>query len=110
MKTVYIAMSADILHNGHINIIKEGAKLGHVTIGVLTDAATLGKSDLLKGFKENVIMGHLIPAGTGFGTKRKIYPHETVAPPELESSESEEVSENSENPESGGEELQPIEA
>jgi DNA-directed RNA polymerase subunit beta' len=80
------------------------------TTRVLTDAATLGKSDLLKGFKENVIMGHLIPAGTGFGTKRKIYPHETVAPPELESSESEEVSENSENPESGGEELQPIEA
>ena len=80
------------------------------TTRVLTDAATLGKSDLLKGFKENVIMGHLIPAGTGFGTKRKIYPHETVAPPELESSESKEVSENSENPESGGEELQPIEA
>ena len=80
------------------------------TTRVLTDAATLGKSDLLKGFKENVIMGHLIPAGTGFGTKRKIYPHETVAPPELESNESEEVYENSENPESGGEELQPIEA
>ena len=34
-------MSADILHNGHINIIKEGAKLGHVTIGVLTDAAVV---------------------------------------------------------------------
>ena len=30
--------------------------------------------------------------------------------PELEASESEEVSENSENPEGGGEELQPIEA
>lgn len=27
-KTVYIAMSADIIHNGHINIINEGAKLG----------------------------------------------------------------------------------
>ena len=78
------------------------------TTRVLTDAATLGKSDLLKGFKENVIMGHLIPAGTGFGTKRKIYPHETVAPPELEANESEEASENSENPEGGGEELLPI--
>ena len=66
--------------------------------------------DSLKGFKENVIMGHLIPAGTGFGTKRKIYPHETVAPPELEANESEELSDNSENPEGGGEELQPIEA
>ena len=32
---------------------------------MLTDASTLGKVDLLKGFKENVIMGHLIPAGTG---------------------------------------------
>jgi DNA-directed RNA polymerase subunit beta' len=32
---------------------------------VLTDASTLGKVDMLKGFKENVIMGHLIPAGTG---------------------------------------------
>lgn len=41
MKTVYIAMSADILHNGHINIIKEGAKLGHLTVGVLTDAAVV---------------------------------------------------------------------
>jgi len=35
------------------------------TTRVLTDAATLGKVDRLKGFKENVIMGHLIPAGTG---------------------------------------------
>ena len=35
------------------------------TTRILTDAATLGKADKLKGFKENVIMGHLIPAGTG---------------------------------------------
>ena len=35
------------------------------TTRVLTDASTLGKVDNLKGFKENVIMGHLIPAGTG---------------------------------------------
>ncbi len=35
------------------------------TTRVLTDASTLGKVDMLKGFKENVIMGHLIPAGTG---------------------------------------------
>lgn len=38
-KTVYIAMSADIIHNGHINVINEGAKLGDVIIGVLTDEA-----------------------------------------------------------------------
>jgi DNA-directed RNA polymerase subunit beta' len=42
------------------------------TTRVLTDAATLGKVDTLKGFKENVIMGHLIPAGTGLPTYRKL--------------------------------------
>jgi DNA-directed RNA polymerase subunit beta' len=40
------------------------------TTRVLTDAATLGKVDHLRGFKENVIMGHLIPAGTGYPTYR----------------------------------------
>ncbi|MDR2105777.1 MAG: DNA-directed RNA polymerase subunit beta', partial [Deferribacteraceae bacterium] len=35
------------------------------TTRVLTDAACSGKTDLLKGLKENVIMGKLIPAGTG---------------------------------------------
>ena len=38
-KRVYVAMSADIIHPGHLNIIKEAAKLGDVTVGVLTDAA-----------------------------------------------------------------------
>lgn len=38
-KCVYVAMSADIIHPGHLNIIKEAAKLGNVTVGVLTDAA-----------------------------------------------------------------------
>ena len=33
---------------------------------ILTEAATLGRCDFLRGFKENVIMGHLIPAGTGY--------------------------------------------
>ena len=40
------------------------------TTRVLTEAATLGRVDYLTGFKENVIMGHLIPAGTGFDTHR----------------------------------------
>ena len=38
-KRVYVAMSADIIHPGHLNIVKEAAKLGEVTVGVLTDAA-----------------------------------------------------------------------
>ena len=35
------------------------------TTRILTEAATIGKIDNLNGFKENVITGHLIPAGTG---------------------------------------------
>ena len=36
------------------------------TTRVLTDAAIKGKVDKLKGLKENVIVGRLIPAGTGY--------------------------------------------
>ena len=35
------------------------------TTRILTDAATRGKCDMLHGLKENVILGKLIPAGTG---------------------------------------------
>ncbi|MBQ7650353.1 MAG: hypothetical protein IJS15_05295, partial [Victivallales bacterium] len=42
------------------------------TTRVLTEAATSGKRDNLRGFKENVIMGRLIPAGTGFRTAQNI--------------------------------------
>lgn len=38
-KIVYVGMSADILHPGHINILKEASKLGSVTVGLLTDKA-----------------------------------------------------------------------
>ncbi len=38
-KKVYIGLSADLIHKGHLNIIKEGKKLGSVTIGLLTDEA-----------------------------------------------------------------------
>jgi len=38
-KKVYIGMSADLVHPGHMNIIKEASKLGIVTIGLLTDKA-----------------------------------------------------------------------
>ncbi|MDA3800328.1 MAG: DNA-directed RNA polymerase subunit beta' [Kiritimatiellae bacterium] len=42
------------------------------TTRVLTDAASLGRQDVLRGFKENVIMGHLIPGGTGFHIHKNI--------------------------------------
>lgn len=49
------------------------------TTRVLTDAATMARRDPLTGFKENVIMGHLVPAGTGLPMYRKI----KVTPTEL---------------------------
>lgn len=42
------------------------------TTRVLTDAACSEKTDFLMGFKENVIMGHIIPGGTGFETHRRV--------------------------------------
>ena len=38
-KTVYVPMAADIVHPGHLNIIKEAAKLGRVMVGLYTDQA-----------------------------------------------------------------------
>jgi DNA-directed RNA polymerase subunit beta' len=42
------------------------------TTRVLTDAAVERKTDMLRGLKENVIMGHLIPAGTGITRYRTL--------------------------------------
>src|SRR6202035_3012324 len=42
------------------------------TTRVLTEAAINGKVDNLRGLKENVIMGRLIPAGTGMEYYRKV--------------------------------------
>ncbi len=39
MKKVYVGMSADLIHPGHLNIINEARKLGEVTVGLLTDNA-----------------------------------------------------------------------
>jgi DNA-directed RNA polymerase subunit beta' len=42
------------------------------TIRILSKAAILGKADWLRGLKENVIIGRLIPAGTGFNNYEEI--------------------------------------
>lgn len=39
MKKVYLAMTADLIHHGHINVINEAVKYGEVIIGLLTDEA-----------------------------------------------------------------------
>ena len=36
---VYVALSADILHHGHINIFNKASELGEITVGLLTDKA-----------------------------------------------------------------------
>ena len=41
-KTVYMCFSADVLHSGHIAIIKKAKELGELTIGVLSDEAIAG--------------------------------------------------------------------
>jgi DNA-directed RNA polymerase subunit beta' len=53
------------------------------TTRVLTEAAIMGKRDDLRGLKENVIVGRLIPAGTGLAyhkTRRKQQTGEDLAP------------------------------
>lgn len=39
MKTVYVGMSADLVHPGHLNILEKAQELGNVTVGLLTDKA-----------------------------------------------------------------------
>jgi len=58
------------------------------TTKVLTEAAVSGKTDNLKGLKENVIIGHLIPAGTGM----KLYGTIKVPEEEKEDETPEEIS------------------
>jgi DNA-directed RNA polymerase subunit beta' len=53
------------------------------TTRVLTEAAVQGKIDYLRGLKENVVMGHLIPAGTGLQKYGQIKISEDVSEEEL---------------------------
>ncbi len=53
------------------------------TTRVLTEAAVQGKTDYLRGLKENVVMGHLIPAGTGLAKYNKIRIDEEISEEDL---------------------------
>ncbi len=69
------------------------------TTQVLTDAATAGKEDSLIGLKENVIMGHLIPAGTGlsrYDDMRMEFDEEEIEEEVFEENEAQEETEKSE--------------
>ena len=64
------------------------------TTRVLTDAAIRGKNDPLVGLKENVIIGKIIPAGTGMAEYRKIKSKvvgDVIAQPESESEEASDI-------------------
>ena len=49
------------------------------TARVMIDAAITGRGDNLEGLKENVIIGRLIPVGTGYGGRRKTIAEESKA-------------------------------
>jgi DNA-directed RNA polymerase subunit beta' len=69
---------------------------------VLTDASIRGAVDPLRGLKENVTIGYLIPAGTGFPTYRRM---QVIEPPEAEYEE-EDVFEEIAEPVDGAEGLE----
>ena len=56
------------------------------TTRVLTEAAISGSVDELRGLKENVIMGRVIPAGTGTPRYRNTFVHREIQPPFVEAS------------------------
>ncbi|NRT91353.1 phosphoenolpyruvate mutase [Clostridium beijerinckii] len=49
MKTVYVAMSADIIHQGHLNVLNEARKFGDIIVGLHTD-------EVIRGYWRNPIM------------------------------------------------------
>ena len=57
MKKVYVAMSTDLYHCGHVNIINEAAKYGSVIVGILTDEAiaTYKRTPLLNTKERRII-------------------------------------------------------
>ena len=61
MKTVYMSFSTDIIHGGHIRIIKEAANLGELTIGVLSDnvVASYKRFPMLSAMERMSIAGGL---------------------------------------------------
>ena len=60
------------------------------TTKVLTEASINGRVDYLRGLKENVIMGRLIPAGTGLGAYKRLTVDVNVDP-DLEADDDEDM-------------------
>lgn len=88
-KAIYEAENQKVLQSGGVAATAEGLLLGitkaslttesfisaasfQETTKVLTEASISGRVDFLRGLKENVIMGRLIPAGTGLAKYKKL--------------------------------------
>jgi len=57
LKKVYVALSADFIHPGHLNIIEKARSLGEVTIGLLTDRAIASYKNLpMLGFEQRKVI------------------------------------------------------
>ena len=73
MSDVYVGMCADLIHHGHLNIIKEAKKYGYVTVGLLTDSAIASYKRLpALSYKERKIVVENI-VGVG-----RVVPQETL--------------------------------
>lgn len=59
--TVYVALSADLLHHGHMNIFSQAAKLGDITVGLMTDEAIAenGRLPLLTYEQRKLVVGNI---------------------------------------------------
>ncbi len=60
-KIVYVGLSADILHEGHVNILKFAGKLGRVVVGLLTDEAisTYKKIPILNYRQREIVLKNI---------------------------------------------------
>jgi len=72
-KIVYVGMSADIIHPGHLNILEEAFKLGDVIVGLLTDKAIASYKRLpFMTYKERELIVKALK------TVNKVVPQETL--------------------------------
>ena len=72
-KVVYVGMCADVIHNGHINIIASARELGDLVVGLLTDeaVATYKRVPLLPFDKRKLIIENVVGV-------TKVIPQETL--------------------------------
>ena len=76
-KLVYVGLSADILHEGHINILKTAKKFGKVIVGLLTDQAIASYKNIphLSYKQREVVLKNLIFVAKVIPQKTLDYTH-----------------------------------